>query len=209
MPTGTSTTNQYNAAAYKTYGAFQPQLMRSYLQMATNPLGSNYFQNQLAQNQKQAAQIGQRNVSNIGRNLRTGGGVLSNSGGFQSAMLQRAGLSNSSNQSNAFNIALNNALSNRQWALGGMQGYSPLQTGQQTQKTGWGQYAAPAAAAAAGAFSGGGLLGAMKGASSSLNKEQASASNPYSTLPSTGSASQSPPQYMPPPGFNPYGPNSD
>lgn len=135
MPTTNTSTNQYNQQGYNAYNAFAPQLQSSLMQMATNPLGSSYFQNQLAQQQKNSQQIGQRNISNIARNARTGGGILSNSGGFMNAQLQRGALANSLQQSNAFGSSLNSALQNRNFALGSMEAYQPLQTGT-TQSTG-------------------------------------------------------------------------
>ena len=137
MPTTqqTNATNQYNSSSLNSYNAFQPQLQSSLSQMAQNPLGSSYFQNQLAQQQGQAQQIGQRNQSNLLQNMRAGGGILSNSGGFMNAMLQRNTLGNSQMQGNAFNSSMNTALSNRNMALMSMQAYQPLQTGQNTTQT--------------------------------------------------------------------------
>lgn len=135
MPTTQTTANNYNGSSYGTYNAFQPQIQSSLMQMATNPLGSSYFQNQLAQNQQNAVQIGQRNISNSVQNMRTGGGILSSSGGFANALLARNTLGASNMQSNAFNSSLNSALSNRNTATMAMQAYQPLQTGQ-TQSTG-------------------------------------------------------------------------
>lgn len=139
MPTTNTTqsTNQYNQGSLNTYNAFQPQLMGSMMAMAANPLGNSYFQNQLAQNQRAAAQLTQRQMANFGQNLRTGGGILSNSGGFLSAGLNRASIAGSNMQANAFNSAMNTALQNRAMSLMSMQAYQPLQTGQSsTQSTG-------------------------------------------------------------------------
>jgi hypothetical protein len=136
MPTTTqtNTANQYNPGGLNTYNAFQPQLMSSLMQMAQNPLGSNYFHNQLAQQQSAAHQISQRGQSNALQNLRAGGGILSNSGGFTSALINRNNLQGSALQSNAFNSAINTALQNRNMALMSMQAYQPLQTGQNTSQ---------------------------------------------------------------------------
>ena len=135
--TTTQSTNQYNPAANNAYNAFQPQIMSQLMQMAQNPLGNSYFQHQLAQQQSAAQQINQRSQSNSLQNLRTGGGVLSNSGGVASSLINRNQMQGSALQSNAFNSAMNSALQNRNLALMSMQQYQPLQTGNNTtQSTG-------------------------------------------------------------------------
>ena len=135
--TTTQSTNQYNPAANTAYNAFQPQIMSQLMQMAQNPLGNSYFQHQLAQQQSAAQQISQRSQSNSLQNLRTGGGVLSNSGGVAASLINRNQMQGSALQSNAFNSAMNSALQNRNMALMSMQQYQPLQTGNNTtQSTG-------------------------------------------------------------------------
>ena len=129
------TANQYNAAGMNTYNAFQPQLLAQLTQMAQNPLGNTYFQNQLAQQQGAAHQLTQRSMSNSLQNLRTGGGILSNSGGYTNALINRNQIQGSTLQSNAFNSAVNSALSNRNMAMMSMQAYQPLQTGQTTNQS--------------------------------------------------------------------------
>jgi len=148
MPTSNTTTNAYNPAAYKTYNAFQPMLGSQLTQMALNPLGSSFFQNQLAQLQKTGQQLGRRNISNLTQNAKAGGNVFGNAGNFLRAQLQRGGIANSLTQSNAFNSAMNNALAMRQFALGSMQGYQPLQTGEQSHTGGFGTWATPILGAA-------------------------------------------------------------
>ena len=135
--TNTQSTNQYNTAGLNAYNAFQPQIMSQLMQMAQNPLGNSYFQHQLAQQQSAAQQISQRSQSNSLQNLRTGGGVLSNSGGVAASLINRNQMQGSALQSNAFNSAMNSALQNRNMALMSMQQYQPLQTGNNTtQSTG-------------------------------------------------------------------------
>jgi hypothetical protein len=139
MPTtnSTNTSNQYNPASMNAYNAFTGATMGNLMSMASNPLGSSYFQNQLAQQKGQSQQVGQRNQSNLLQNMRTGGGILSNSGGFMNAQLQRNNIANSGMQSNAFNSAMNSALQNRTAAQMSMAAYQPLQTGQNsTSSTG-------------------------------------------------------------------------
>ena len=133
--TTTDSTNQYNTAANTTYNAFQPQIMSQLMQMAQNPLGNSYFQHQLAQQQAAAQQINQRSQSNSLQNLRTGGGVLSNSGGVVASLINRNQMQGSALQSNAFNSAMNSALQNRNMALMSMQSYQPLQTGSTTTQS--------------------------------------------------------------------------
>ena len=135
--TTTQSTNQYNTSANNAYNAFQPQIMSQLMQMAQNPLGNSYFQHQLAQQQAAAQQINQRSQSNSLQNLRTGGGVLSNSGGVVASLINRNQMQGSALQSNAFNTAMNSALQNRNMALMSMETYQPLQTGNTTtQSTG-------------------------------------------------------------------------
>jgi hypothetical protein len=133
--TTTNTANQYNPAAMGNYNSFQGTLASGLNQYAQNPLASSFFNNQLGMAQANASAVGQRNMSNITSNLRTGGGLLGNSGSFMQSQINRAGLQNSANQSQAFNSTLNSALANRQWALSSMQNYQPLQTGQNSTQT--------------------------------------------------------------------------
>jgi hypothetical protein len=146
-------TNQYDKAGMKTYKAFQPQIRSLLLSMASNPTGNSYFQNQLAQQQQQSNQIGQRNIENVTQNKKTGGGVLSNSGGYTNAQVARAGIANSLMQSNSFNSALNNALANRSNALSNMSAYQPLQTGTTSTQSGYGTWLPQVAGATANALS--------------------------------------------------------
>ena len=136
MPTSTttSTTNQYNPAGLNNYNMFQSSLGQL-ASLADNPFGNNNFQGQLAQMYNSVRQLGARSNSNALSNLRTGGGVLSNSGGLVSAMLNRNQLGTNMMQGNAFNSAVNNALQSRNIALASMQAYQPLQTGQTSQQT--------------------------------------------------------------------------
>lgn len=131
----TTTTNAYNNAAMGTYNMFQGAIGNNLMQMVNNPLGNSFFKNQLAQQMGVSNQIGQRNNSNALRNMRTGGGVLSNAGGFAAGMLNRNNLTNSMMQGNAFNTALNSALQSRNTGLMSMQAYQPLQTGQNSTQT--------------------------------------------------------------------------
>lgn len=165
--TTSDTNNQYNQAGMSAYNAFQPALMSQLLQMSQNPLSSSFFQNALAQMRNSANQVGARNMSNTLQNARTSGGMLSNSGGFTRALMNRNMLNNSTMQSNAFNSALGTALQNRNWALSSMEAYQPLQTGQKTtqQTGGLGTWLPQVAGAAIGGLTGGlgGSLGSMFG----------------------------------------------
>lgn len=133
--TTTDTNNNYNAAGMGNYNSFQGTLGSMLPQMALNPLASSFFQHQLGMAQNQASAIGSRNMSNILNNLRTGGGLLGKSGSFLQSMTNRTMLGNSINQSNAFNSTLNNSLATQRWALGSMQAFNPLQTGQKSVQT--------------------------------------------------------------------------
>lgn len=139
--TTTNSNNSYNAAGMSNYNSFQGTLGNGLNQYAMNPLGSSFFNQQLSANMNNNSQISNRNNANMFQNLKTGGGLIGNSGAFMQSQLNKSMLSNSANQSSAFGSTLNSALQNRQWALGSMQGFSPLQTGQsatQTQSTGLG-----------------------------------------------------------------------
>lgn len=133
--TDTSTANQYNQAGMANYNQFQGTLGTALNQYASNPLQSSFFNQQLGQAQGAASQMGQRNMSNVLNNAKTGGGVLGNSGAFFQNQINRTSNANSAMQSNTFNSTLNSALANRQWALSGMQSYQPLQTGQNSNQT--------------------------------------------------------------------------
>lgn len=146
--TTTDTTNQYNAAGMNNYNSFQSTLGNMMTQYANNPLGSSFFNQQAGMASANAANIGQRNISNVTSNARTGGGLLGNSGSFMQGSINNANLQNSQNQSTAWNGALNSALSNQKWALGSMEAYNPLQTGQNSTQTvtpGLGSYLGAAA----------------------------------------------------------------
>lgn len=130
----TNTTNLYDKPAYNAYNAFQPELQSQLMQMAENPLGSSFFQTQAGMAQAQANALSQRNTSTAMKNLRTGGGLLSNSAGFLGAQAQKGALAASSMGANAFQNALSTALNNRNYALSSMEGYQPLQTGSATQQ---------------------------------------------------------------------------
>ena len=152
MPTKntTTSTNSYNPSSMGNYNAFQGQLNNSLMQMVQNPLGSSSFKNQLAQQQGVSNQIAQRSNANVLRNVRTGGGVLSNSSGYMGGLLARNQLTNSVMQGNAFNSSLNNALNTRNQGLSAMQAYQPLQTGQTSvqQQSGVGTWLPQVAGAA-------------------------------------------------------------
>jgi len=172
--TTTNTQNQYNQSGMNAYNAFMPQLQSQLMQLSGNPLGSSFFQNQLGMAQKNASQIGQRNISNTLQNVRAGGGLLGNAGAYTNALLNKTMMGNSALQSNAFNSTLNNSLQTRNWALSAMQGFQPLQTGQNTtqQKSGLGTWLPQLAGAAIGGLSGGmggGLMGMLSGGGGSSN----------------------------------------
>lgn len=139
--TTTNTQNQYNQAGMGNYNRFQTTLGNTLNSFINNPLGNSYFNQQLSQEQNQASQIGQRNISNSLHNLRTGGGLLGNSASYIQNLVNKAKIANSGMQAGAFNSTLNTALNNRNMALAGMEAYTPLQTGAnttQTQSQGWG-----------------------------------------------------------------------
>lgn len=187
--TNTNTSNQYNANGMSAYNSLIPQFASTTSALMSSPLNNSYFQNQLAMNQKSASQIGQRNISNIASNTRAGGGLLSGAGSFQTAQLNNAMLSNSANQSGAFNSSLTNALSNRNFAMQSAEGFNPLQTGASTtqSKSGLGTWLPQVAGAALGAATGGlsmlggaaaGSLGSL-GAGTLAQYSSAAPSTPY------------------------------
>jgi hypothetical protein len=147
MSSKTNTTNAFNSNGMNAYNQMQPQLLQQLQQLAQNPLGSSFFQQQLGMANKNAAQIGQRNLTNVQSNLKTGGGLLSNAGSWLQGQTNNAMLGNSTNQSNAFMSTLNNSLSQRNFALQSMQSYRPLQTGQSSYTSGVGSWLPQAAGA--------------------------------------------------------------
>ena len=166
MPTKnvTQSTNAYNTSANSNYNMFQGSIGNNLMQMVNNPLGNSFFKNQLAQQQGLNNQISQRSNSNLLQNMRAGGGVLSNSAGFMAGALNRNQQTNNMMQGNAFNSALNQALTSRNMGLASMQAYQPLQTGQTSTQTqsGLGTWLPQVAGMALGAATGG-LFGGMGG----------------------------------------------
>src|SRR6266702_7946530 len=106
----TTTSNQYNASGMNAYNAFQPTIQSNLMQEVNNPFGSTNFKNQLAQMYGQSRQIAQRSNTNLLQNMKAGGGILSNAGGFVAGALNRNQNSNNVMQGNVFNSAVNNAL---------------------------------------------------------------------------------------------------
>lgn len=201
--TTTTSTNQYNNGSMNTYNAFQPRLGSTLMSMVQNPLGNSYFQNQLAQAQAASRQIANRNNTNAIRNMRTGGGILSNAGGFAAGMLNRNNLAASNMQANAFNSALNSALSNRGMAMTAMEAYQPLQTGQtSTQQTGGlGTWLPQVAGMAMNALMPG--LGSMMGGGSFSSGYRGMGGGGYSMPRSSGA--MAPPMMSSNPYSNPFG----
>lgn len=141
------TQNQYNTGSLNAYSAFQPQIQAAYTSMLQNPLASSAFNQQYNAALRNSQQGVLRNNANTLLNLRTGGGLLSRSGAYTSALLNKNMLAGSIGNSNAFNSTFGSALGNRNFALASMQGYQPLQIGQKSQsyQSGMGQYAQMAA----------------------------------------------------------------
>jgi len=103
-----------------------------------NPFGNQMFQQENAIGQDQAAQIGQRNKSNILANANALG--YSTSGGLFNSMLQRAGRDTGMMQGQAFRGAISNANQRAMTGLGLSSSFQPLLTGSnsnftQTQQT--------------------------------------------------------------------------
>ena len=180
----TQSTNAYNGSAMNNYNMFQGSIGNNLMQMVNNPLGNSFFKNQLAQQQGVNNQIGQRSNANLFQNLRAGGGILSNSGGFAAGALGRNQQTNNMMQGNAFNTALNNALQTRNTGLMSMQAYQPLQTGSTSTNTtsGLGTWLPQLAGAAlSAAMPGVGGLMAGTGFMSGY-KGSGGGGNPYQTL---------------------------
>jgi hypothetical protein len=133
--TTTNTANQYSASGMSNYNNFQGTLGSMLNQYAQNPLGSSFFNQQYQSSLNNANSQGTRNMQNLTSNLRTGGGLLGNSGSFMQSQVNRVGANNTAMQAGAFNSSLGSALQNRQWALSSMQNYQPLQTGQNSTQT--------------------------------------------------------------------------
>lgn len=175
--TSTNTANSYNSNGMAAYNSLVPNFANTANSLMTNPLNNSMFSNQLAQSKSSASQVNQRNMANSSANLRAGGGLIGQAGGYQSASMNNAMLSGSTNSSNAFNSTLNTALQNRNFAMQSAQSFNPLQTGSNTTQTtgGVGSWLPQVAGAALGAATGGmgggllgGLMGGMGSAVSSL-----------------------------------------
>lgn len=144
------------------------------------------FQNQLAQAQGSANQVNQRNQNNVLSNIKMGGGLIGQGGGFSTASLNNAMLAGSTNQSNAFNSTLNGALQSRNFALQSAEGFNPLQTGANTtqSKSGLGTWLPQVAGAALGAATGGlsSLAGsAMSAGYGAIRQAADTSQNPFTT----------------------------
>jgi hypothetical protein len=168
------TDNVYNKGSMSTYDSFQGALGNFARQAVANPLASSYFKNQWSQQQAQVNQLAGNQIRNNVQNLRTGGGLLGNAPGVSAAMMNRAGIGANLMRGNAFNGALNNALNTRNYGVGIMQSYNPLQTGQRSTsyQSGAGTWAGPLMGAAlsiaapgiGGLLGGKGFMGGMKAA---------------------------------------------
>ena len=132
--TTSSTQNQYNPAAMMQYNAFQPALGAGLMDLASNPLTSTYFNQQLQMGRKANAAGLQSQNQALMRNLNASGPIANKSAFMQSQLArnQRAGMQANSN---LFSNLLLNAQQNRMKAYGMMEGYSPLQTGQISNST--------------------------------------------------------------------------
>lgn len=173
--TKTNTTNQYNAASMATYNAFQPQIQSTLTDYAQDPQKSSYFNLRYQQNLNQVQQLGNRGMSNVLMRGRALGGPQGN--GMLQSLLAQQTRGNSANEAGAFTNNLLAAEDMRRQAIGQMQAYNPLQTGQSTTQSTSGlgtwlpQVIGIGAAAGLGAMTGGGSMamgalgGGLKGAS--------------------------------------------
>lgn len=194
------------------YNSLIPKFSSTINSLMSSPLNNSYFQNQLSQSMGAANQTNQRNLNNTASNIKMGGGIIGQGGGFGTASLNNAMLAGSSNTSGAFNSTLNSALQNRNFALSSAEGFNPLQTGANTTQTksGLGTWLPQVAGAALGAATGGlsmlggtaastlgGLAQGGLGASSLAGQygaQQAASSSPYNfgSNPLASSASSTP-----------------
>lgn len=197
----TNTQNVYNPAAMKAYNAFQPALMSNLLQMAQNPFGTPGFQSQVGFGQAMNNQLSQRGISQNLQNLKAGGGLLSNSAAYLNALNQRGSLAASERGSQVFQNALSTALQNKNYALGAMEGYQPLQTGSQTQQysTGTGTWLPQVAGLALNALMPG--IGGMMAGTGFMSGYRASSPG---LLPGLNTAPRIFTQAPPPPISNPW-----
>lgn len=125
----TQTTNAYNATSMGVYGGFQPYIQSGMQDYASNPLTSNWFNQQLGY-QRRAGQV-QGNSMNQGTAWNQNAiGNIANPNAYlasQQAHNQRSALAR---QGQGFNNLLLNANQVRMSALNAQQNYRPLQTGQ-------------------------------------------------------------------------------
>lgn len=165
MSTTKTTTNQYNQQGMQNYNAYQGALNPILSGYAQNPFGNPFYRLNLANNMAQANQAGMNmNQNALSQFNMTGmGGAPS---GARTQLMTSLGRYGSSLNQGAFMGAAQNAFANQWNAIGQMNAFQPLQTGQ-TQKTGglgsWlPQVAGIAAGAALAPFTGGmSMVGAM------------------------------------------------
>lgn len=184
--TNTNTSNAYNANGMQAYNSLIPKFSNTISSLMSSPLNNSFFQNQLSQSMGAANQMNQRNLNNTTSNIKMGGGIIGQGGGFGTASLNNAMLAGSSNTSGAFNSTLNSALQNRNFALSSAEGFNPLQTGANTTQTksGLGTWLPQVAGAALGAATGGlsGLAGsAMSAGYGAIRQASDTSQNPFTT----------------------------
>jgi len=125
--TETTSTAAYNPASMNAFNAFQPALQSGLMDYANNPAK---MQNMwLQQAYKQIGLSANRMNSNTYANFN---GMPGASPAFMASTLARNSRATSAMRSNAFLQTMFQSDANRKWALSGMAGYQPLQTGQTT-----------------------------------------------------------------------------
>lgn len=138
MGTKTTTTQQaqYQPQSMQAYQSMLPQWLQGLQSYAQNPLASSMFQQRQQISGKEAAQSGQTAMSNLAQNLAAGGFSGGNLPGFAAQQLGNIGRGVSAQQAQGTLANLLAAQQAQQWALGSMEAYNPLQTGQTaTQQT--------------------------------------------------------------------------
>jgi hypothetical protein len=135
--TQTDSTNKYDPGSMSRYSGWQSSMFPILQSLFQNPTGSQFFNQNLQQNQRSASQLGGRNSSNALLNFqRSGIGGGSLGGGAMQQLMSGAGRYSSSLGYQAWNSTMNQAQADR-WNAGslGSQMFQPLQTGQSQTQT--------------------------------------------------------------------------
>lgn len=166
MSTKNVTSSNFAPGALSNYGTWSTVLQSLLPGMAANPTTSQFFNQNLQQNQKAASQIGGVNASNALTNFnRSGIGQGTGGGGAMQSLLAGTGRYNSNLRYQAWNSTMNTAQSNQWNAINAGSNFfgNPLRTGQTQTTSGTGTWLPQLLGAGLGAAAGIATGGASTG----------------------------------------------